>query len=283
MKKRYFDATTLALWILIVLVIIMVVTIVTLNVFLQDESAIKSLLLDLLNALLSAVTVGVIATMFTQIITQNIAKVKRNNDKLAEFGVKYIGTGISSKKDKRQLFGNSHIKKYPAEIKLLFISGNGFFKYFQNDLLNCLQSSNCSVKVLLLSTDPSNQAYIKRMEKLCPQETPYIQQVNDEAIPILQAIIDQLDEKKKKQIQLRFYKDEYRYNYRIAKYSTGESVYGKCWLNIQPFNRDAVDVSVGLNGEWDDEASSENNIFELLDTGFDCLWNEYEDTAYKFE
>ena len=48
--------------------------------------------MDLLNSLLSAVTVGVIATMFTQIITNNIAKIKKNNDKLKEFGVEYIGT-----------------------------------------------------------------------------------------------------------------------------------------------------------------------------------------------
>ncbi len=283
MKKRKIDSATVALWVLIVVMIVLIVTIVVLNIFLQSVSAMKDLLLDLLNSLLSAVTVGVIATMFTQIITKNIAKVKQNNDKLKKFGVNYIGTGISTKKDKLHLFGNKYTGEYPDEIKLLFISGNGFFNYFQNEILNCLQNSNCIVKIMLVSTDSSNKDYVRRMEKLCPQKTSYNHQVIEESVPLLQYIIDQLDEKKKGQIKLRFYRDEYRYNYRIAKYCDGDSISGKCWLNIQPFNRDAVDVSIGLNGEWSNEYESNDNIFELLDTGFDYLWNEYEFTEYKFQ
>lgn len=281
MKKRKLDSTVLALWILIALMLTLTITIVLLNIFLQSMSDIKKLLLDLLKSLLSAVTVGVIATMFTQIIANNLAKVKRNNDKLKKFGVTYIGTGISTKKDVIHLFGNPYTNEYPSEIKLLFISGNGFFRFFKKELLNCLQKSNCTVKILLLSTDISNQEYAQRMEKICPQKNSYFSQVNDESIPLLKSIVDQLDDDKKKQLKLRFYKDEYRYNYRISKYCSGDYVSGKCWLNIQPFNRDAIDVSIGLDGEWDNEISSNNNIFELLDIGFDQLWDEYKETEYK--
>jgi hypothetical protein len=231
---------------------------------------------------LSAVTVGVIATLFTQIITNNIAKIKRNNDKLKEFGVEYIGTGISTPKDTLHLFGNRYTKKFPSEIKLLFISGNGFFKHFQEELLQCVKYSDCTVKILLLATDAENAAYAARAERLCPQETSYFDQVNGESIPRLKEVIGQLEENKKKQIKLRFYKDEYRYNFRIAKYCSGDDIAGKCWLNIQPFNRDAVDLSVGLDGEWTNESQSESNIFELLDQGFDQLWKDYEATEYKF-
>lgn len=282
MKKRKNNSTSLALWILIFVMIAIILAIVILNIQLQSISEIKGLLLNLLNSLLSAVTVGLIATTFTQIITNNMIRVKRNNEKLREFGVEYIGTGLSTKKDTIQLFGNKYTKEYPHEIKLLFISGNGYFRFFQKELLQCVQNSDCTVKILLLSTDPSNQEFIARMESICPQNTPYSDQVEKESLPILQSVVDCLDENKKRQIQLRFYKDEYRYNFRIAKYCSEDSVFGKCWLNIQPFNRDAVDVSIGLNGGWNNESLSSNNVFELLDVGFDQLWDKYEKTDYLF-
>jgi hypothetical protein len=277
-NKKKIDSTVIGLWVLILIMIVLTATIVFLNIRLQSDEAIKSLLMDLLNSLLSAVTVGVIATMFTQIITNNIAKIKKNNDKLKEFGVEYIGTGISTPKDTLYLFGNKLTKEYPAEIKILFISGSGFFEIFQKDLLDCLKNSNCTVKILLLSTDPSNKEYITRMEKLCPQDPTYDHQINGQAIPLLRSISERLGNNKKGQLKIRFYKDEYRYNFRIAKYCEGDDIVGKCWLNIQPFNRDAIDVSIGLNGGWNNSASSDNNIYALLDTGFDLIWDEYEST-----
>lgn len=262
--------------------LVLVVTLVLVSIFLQSEEDINKLKFDLLEDLLSAATVGVVATLFTEIITNKILAVKRNNDKLKEFGVKYIGTGISSPADIRGLFGNPLLKKYPSEIKLMFISGNGFFLHFQKDLLKCLQNSNCTVKVLLLSTDPSNLDYARRMERICHQERTYFHQVDREAICLLQSVVDQLEERKKGQIQLRFYKDEYRYNFRIAKYCNGDEVSGKCWLNIQPLNRDAAELSIGLNGEWDDESSLKSNVFALLDDSFDQLWEDYAHTEHTF-
>lgn len=281
MKKRGFDSTTTALWVLIFVMIVLAVAIVFVNVCLQSESDMKETLLDSLNSLISAVIVGVIGTMFTKIIVDNLAKVKRNNDKLKEFGTEYIGTGESTKKDVLHLFGNKYINEYPKEIKLMFISGNIFINKFKKELLNCLQQSDCIVKILLISTDPLNQEYAKRMEKICPQKEPYHCQVNNKSINVLKSIANQLnDSNKRSQLKLRFYRDEYRYNFRIAKYCSGDNIAGKCWINVQPLNRDAVEVSIGLYGEWNNETSSDNNIYELLDEAFDKLWDEYEQTEY---
>jgi len=281
-KRKKYDSTSLAMWILIVIMLILTITIVILNIHMQSASDMKSLVFDLLNSLLSAVTVGLIATTFTKIITDNMAKVKRNNEQLSKFGIDYIGTGRSTPKDTLHLFGNPYIKEYPKEVKLFFISGNGYFRTFQKDLLQCVQNSDCTVKILLISTDPSNHEYIERMNSMCPQKTSYYEQVNDESLPILRSVVDSLDESKKGQIRIRFYKDEYRYNFRIAKYCFGDKIQGKCWLNIQPFCKDAVDLSVGLNGSWNNETVSDSNMFELLDRGFDQLWDKYRETEYNF-
>lgn len=283
MKKRKRDSTGLALWILIFTMLAIISAIIFLNIRMQSLSDMKSLLLNLLNSLLSAVTVGLIATTFTKIVANNMAKVKRNNEKLNEFGVEYIGTGRSTKKDTVRLFGNKYTGEYPDEIKLLFISGNGYFSRFNKEMLQCVQNSNCIVKILLLSTSAENNEYISRMEYMCPQKTSYSDQVNKESLPILQSVVDNLEQNKKDHIQVRFYKDEYRYNFRISKYCSDESVYGKCWLNIQPFNRDAVDVSIGLNGSWGNDNYTDSNIFELLDIGFDQLWDKYKESTYKFK
>lgn len=283
MKKKNCDFTSLALWILIAIMLVLIVLIVVLNIQMQSATEMKSLVFDLLNSLLSAVTVGLIATTFTKIIADNMAKVKRNNEQLKKFGVDFIGTGRSTKKDTLHLFGNPYTKRYPKEVKLLFISGNGYFKTFQRQLFQCVQNSDCVVKILLLSTAEDNLEYIKRMEFLCPQRTPYCDQVNKESLPILKSVVDKLDGNKKSQIQVRFYKDEYRYNFRIAKYCYGDRIQGKCWLNVQPFCKDAVDLSVGLNGSWNNESSSDGNIFELLDSGFDQVWNKYKETQWNYE
>ncbi len=282
MKKRFSNSSATALWILIGIMVTMIVAIIILNLMLQSMTDIKTLLLDLLNSLLSAVTVGLIISTFTKIITDNFARVKRNNQKLHEFGVEKIGSGRSSKIDILQFFGNEYKNNYPCELKIMFISGNGFFRIFQDKLYKCLANSDCRIKILIVSTAESNMPYIQRMEEMCPQEIPYRDQVEKQALPILQSIVDRLDGEKKKRISVRFYTDEYRYNFRIAKYCTDTDVQGRCWLNVQPFNRDAVDVSVGLTGVWDNDSLSNNNVFELLDNGFDQIWDKYEDTEYSF-
>lgn len=282
MKKRGFDSTTKALWVLIFVMIVLAVAIVLVNVCLQSESDMKEILLDLLNSLISAVIVGAIGTMFTKIIVDNLAKVKRNNDKLKEFGVEYIGDGESTKKDILCLFGNKYTKEYPKEIKIMYISGDNFFKDYEKELKNCLQESDCIVKVLLVSTCHQNRDFLNRMENICSQTESYCYQVNNKSIPTLQTIVNGLNRGKKKQLKLRFYKDEYRYNFRIAKYCTQNDVAGKCWVNVAPLNRNAKDTSIGLYGEWNNAISSANNIFESLDEAFDKLWDEYKYTEYTF-
>lgn len=281
MKRRSLSSSA-ALWILIAIMVVIIAAIIVLNVRLQSKDDIKELLLDLLESLLSAVTVGLIISTFTKIVTDNFARVKKNNQKLREFGVEKIGSGRSSKTDTLQFFGNAYKNEYPCELKIMFISGNGYFKLFQDQLLTCLKNSRCQVKILLLSPEEFNSPYIQRMEDMCPQKTPYRDQVVKETLPTLQGILDRLEDDQKQRLRVRFYTDEYRYNFRISKYCEGNDIQGRCWLNVQPFNKDAVDLSVALTGTWDNETSSESNIFELLDNGFDQIWKKYENTEYQF-
>lgn len=279
-KRIHFDITAALIAILIMVVLAFLVFIA---VFFYTENAdVKKLSYDLMSSLVTAVTVGLFTSISTNIIIKGFARVNRNNKMLSKFGVEYIGGGKSNRIDDKNLFGDKLLNRYPTEIKILFISGNGFFAKYQKHIFDCIKNSDCTVKILLVSTAQSNEDYLDRMEKICPQEKHYSIQVNSETIPTLQQIVDQLDDSKKKQLKLRFYKDEYRYNFRIAKYCYEDNTVGKCWLNVQPFNKDAIDLSVRLDGKWDDHSSEEENVFLNLDSGFDTLWDTYESTEYKF-
>lgn len=278
-NQNRFDLTTVLIIVLIMVVVAFLFFIVAF--FCSKNGDVEKLSYDLMSSFVTAVTVGLFTSISTNVIIKGFARVNRNNKKLADFGVKYIGGGKSTRIDDTKLFGSKILNSHPNEIKLLFISGNGFFERYQKHILSCISESDCYVKILLISTDHSNADYLKRMEDVCPQEPSYYKQVNEQSIPILKSIVDGLDDDKKDRLQLRFYKDEYRYNYRIAKYYYDDNIVGKCWLNVQPFNKDAIDLSVRLDGEWDDN-SSNKNVFSELDRGFDLLWDKYESTEYKF-
>lgn len=251
--------------------------IIAANILLQNLSDWKKILTDLLNDILSVAIVGVIATIFTKIISDNFFKIKKNNDKLLSFGVEKIGEGKSTVEDTINLFGNEKLKKYPSVIKLMFITGNGFFKTFIKDIAECLQNSDCSIKILLMSVNDDNKDYIDRCEFLCPQTTPYSKQLTDETLVILNPLINKFPGR----IEIRYFKDEYRYNFRIAQYRIKDgSQDNMCWLNIQPFNKDAIDLSIGLTGSWNSSMKHiEENIFYQLDKGFDLIWDKYKPTV----
>lgn len=185
MKRR--KGFGISFYIFAAILIVLVILIILANFFLQENADWKSILTDLLNDILSVAIVGVIATFFTKIISDNFFKIKRNNDKLLSFGVDKIGGGKSTAEDIINLFGDVKTNKYPSEIKLMFITGDGFFKTFKNDIVECLQNSEFNIKILLMSINDNND-YIKRCEEICPQDVPYFNQTTETTLPILNAI-----------------------------------------------------------------------------------------------
>lgn len=136
-RKRFEISFTVFAAILLIVIILIVLA----NVLLQEEGDWKKILTDLLNDILSVAVVGVIATFFTKIISDNFFKVKRNNNKLLSFGVERVGEGKSTANDIIDLFGDKKADNYPSEIKLMFITGNKFFDEYQEDIEECLSKS----------------------------------------------------------------------------------------------------------------------------------------------
>ena len=150
------------------------------------------------------------------------------------------------------------------------------------DIERCLKKSDCEIKILLLDTSNENQQYVIRAEEMCPQGHSYWFQIYEQSLKLLQELITKT-KCSENRIKVRFYRDEYRYHYRLAKYhNANDSITTKLFMNVQPFNKDAVDVSIGFKGEHNDGIEGENFI-TLLDDGFDYLWDKYEHTEHRFD
>jgi hypothetical protein len=260
--------------------IVIIVGIIIFNLAFQTKNDWKTIGADLIASLLSAITVSLIIGTFTKIISDNILKIEKNDRWLKSFGVDKIGGGRSTHKDTIELFGNPYKNHFPKEVKLLFITGNGFLNHFKNEIITYLKNPTSKLKILLVDVSKSNIDFVERMEAICPQKTSYKDQIEKESLPALREIIAETGAKDR--IQLRFFKDEYRYNYRIAKYLDDENVEIKCWWNVQPFNKDAVDLSIMLHGVCNSDTPPDNNVVNYLDKGFDFIFDKYKNTEYKF-
>lgn len=222
---------SLDIWVMLLVMLTIVCAIIALNVFMQEPDDWRKLAFDLMNALLSAIVVGLIISTFTKVIAERLLSVKKNDRKLAGFGVREIGTGESSNKDRLDMFGNPLLGKYPKEIKLFFITGNGFINRFRADIIKAVVEGNCRIKILIASKD-DNGDFLMRMEALCPQKTSYEEQIEKETLPAIDHIREELKDKKDR-ISVRFYKDEFRYCFRIAKfYDMDLGSRSNYWVNV---------------------------------------------------
>ena len=279
MRIRNKKTSGLAFWVMLVMMLATIAAIILVNLFWLDRAGWKTLAMELMSSLLSAITISLIIGTFTKIISEHLFAVKRNDRKLASFGIQQISTGISTTKDVLDLFGNPYKKQYPKEICLLFITGNSFFKVFQHEIIHCLQRG-CCIKVMLASPHEANFDFLKRMEQLCPQKTSCANQISQETLPLVEKIRKEAGNTEGR-IMVRFYRDEYRYNYRSARYLIGENeLQTNYWINISPPNTDAVDLSVVLKGCAYSTEEIQNSIFEKTDKSFSFLWEKYRSTEY---
>ena len=133
--------SNLLLFVMFFVMILFIVLIVVLNVLFQERTDWINLLFGLMGDLLSAIVIGLFLGLVTKIITNRLFSVELNMKKLRDFGIHGIGTGKSNDSDIRKMFGSNIPKKrYPYEIKLLFLTGNIFLKEFKKQIIKCLDS-----------------------------------------------------------------------------------------------------------------------------------------------
>ncbi len=278
MKRKYKFRTTLFFWIMSAIVAAVVISVfVTGGIYLNEENWI-SVLTSVTKDLITAIVVTFIVGAFFKMITEKFFLVKKNDRLLRKFGVLNVGTGKSTKSDVHSIFGYKFLNIYPQEIHMLYITGNVYLSTFKDELIECLKHGS-NVKILLVSTDEENIGFVNRLEKIYGKEVnEFIKQIDD-----VKKMIDELKIEYPNQISLRFYQDEYFYNFRSAKYYDEKkgTVFYKSNINVQPFNTPAADCSIGLSGTYKDTDNNlDSNIFYLNDQTFDDLWEKYEKTNY---
>lgn len=165
---------------------------------------------------------------------------------------------------------------------MLYITGNVYLKSFKNEIIGCLKN-NCEIKLLLVSTDSNNINFVHSLENTYGiEKDEFVNQIDD----VKNLVSDLNKTTNSNKIKIRFYQDEYFYNFRSAKYydSKTDTILCKSNINIQPFNKPAVDCSIGLSGTYkNNDTDLGSNIFYQNDQTFDKLWEKYKDTEFICE
>lgn len=260
---------------------IILVIIVLGCVYLKQENWV-TILTNLTKDAFTAILITSIIGTFYKMLLERFFIIKKNDRLLKKFGVQSVGTGISTGKDKRNIFGNKFLGDYPKEIRMLYVTGIKYLQTFENELEECLENG-CEIKILLISEKEEKgdgvNHYISRLAEM-------YKTTEDEIIKQLKEVkekIKDLNELYPNKISIRFYQDEYFYNFRSAAYLyKNDRILYKCNINIQPFNHPASEYSIGLSGTYydDDEETkkADKNIFVHNNEAFDMLWNKYDYT-----
>lgn len=277
--------TKMSLTFLILLSAFLIAAALTSVLIIFDDNTMKKSLYNILSEINKALIITIIFGSATKLISDEIIKVKVNDKKMRRLGIYSIGEGKLDKKQTKIMFGGSGYA-YPTELKFCFISGNAFMDKFQPEIMEAIKHG-CKLKLII--ADPiKSKDYLTRAEMVCKQEGKdgsYIDQCIF-TIKLVEKMKNEIQENNYPgSIEVRHYHDEYRYNYRIAKYfdpEKGEII--RTWINFQPLNKDAIDQSLTVLGKYDEDYVKEEisrvdkesqSIVLSLDTSFDSLWDIY--------
>ncbi|MCH5151664.1 MAG: hypothetical protein J1F65_03275 [Clostridiales bacterium] len=288
MNKRH-NLRDLTIILLFVVTIVIIVAIVVLNLVIQQEADLKKLLIDLLNDVLSAIVIGLFVGMLVKVFTDKPFSIKVDYRIMKKAGISNIGNGISNKDDINKMFGSDILEKnYPRQLKLLFLTGNVFLTFFKTDIIRCIKNG-CEVQLLLASYDKNNLPYLERISKLYhDSKVDYEAELREDALKTVDEILQETIGMAGS-LKVRFYRDEYQNNIRVAKYidqpphHTDISYY---WINLQPLTLPAKTLSLALKGfiesdTEDEESDDEKNLCKQSEKGFNLLWDIYKETEYK--
>lgn len=242
-------------------------------------------LYDILYEIDKALILTTIFGTVTKIISDDIVSVKKNDEKMKKLGIHSIGEGRLDKKQTKIMFGGSGYK-YPRELKFCFITGIAFLNDLKGKIIEAIKHGT---HIKLLLADPiKSKDYLTRVSYINPQGGKYGDFFNQlKEAEVLVAGINELIKKHNYSgsIEIRHYIDEYRYNFRIAKYFDDvKGVTTNAWINFQPINKNAIDQSLTVIGRHDytnkeNESSvikDSQNIVISLDESFNTLWELYK-------
>lgn len=280
MKKKRFPLTLIILLVALVLVIISLLLII-----LAPDNIIHPSIKDILKEINKALVLSVIIGTITKLVAEDINKVKLNDMKMRRLGIHSIGEGLLDKKQANIMFGGNGYA-YPRELKFLFITGISFMQTFEKRIMEAVKNG-CHLKLLIADIERSDD-YLTRASVMCPQNTKsgsYLEQIADVNALIARMQKEITDNGYKGTVEVRHYTDEYRYNFRIAKYQAANNDLVRAWINFQPINKTAIDQSLTVLGEYSDteqlsgltqvEKESRNIVLSLEDS-FDMLWEIYK-------
>ena len=254
MKKRN---PNFLLWFMFIAMLAVIAAIVVFNLLFLKHDDWRKLLLDLMSDLLSAIVIGLFLGLVTKIMTDRLFSIQINMKRMRDFGIEQIGTGLSTEADCRHMFGHERpLKRYPHELKLLFLTGNKFLAHFKEQLIKALDEG-CVISLLIASPEQENAEYLERCSfRYNHGDVDYIKEIKTDSLKTVSEI----------------------------KQATKNPQN----FNVQPLIKPAIDLSIALKGSIEchfdkENVDNKNNLCAVSEQGFDLLWSKYKDTEPLYE
>ena len=246
---------------------------------------------DILYKIVEVSCITIIVTtplgILAKIITERWFSVNINMLELRKNGISSIGSGISDQTDINKMFGTKRLtKNYPYKLKLFFLTGNKFLYLFQKQITKCMDEG-CEVQLLIADPDDDNRNFLERNAALLtnkenPGSVDYVNELKTETFSHIKSIRN--NSVHPENLKVRFYRDEYINNVRIAKYIDGKGEISHYWINLQPLSNCAINLSVALKGTvtFDSKTNKDTNMCLASEAGFEKLWDIYQNTENKY-
>lgn len=229
------------------------------------EEMFKDVLGSIIATLITAAITGIVAWL---IIKGNYKKLTFAS-KMKKFGfLQTVSVNEISEHEKRMIYFHSN------EIKIIYVSGNSFFKKNEHYLREAL-ARNVNIKILLAKPNNAFLTDIERMEKNrnIREENTFI---SDETYKI-HDFIEEINKEYKNKIQVKYFSSEYRLPMIIAKKYEEDEITTSGWLTVTlpPYKSKKHFI---LRGRYKDdeeilESNEELNFIYMMDIHFDSIWN----------
>lgn len=281
-KIKKFFSFKIILSILCVLVIISFGLCILLSYLIYGELEWDKIFFEIIKIGFSTLIITVPLGIFAKITTDKLFAVDVDMRKMRKLGIDGIGTGLLTLKDEELMFGTQKAKKYPINLKLMFLTGKAFLNKYKDQIVECM-NNGCKVQLLLASSNEKNWDYLRRdaeIHRKGESNVNYVEEIVNQSLEYVKYIREK--SLNPTNINVRFYIDEFQNNLRIAKYLSENNETSYYWINLQPYSKCAKELSIALKGKITNDfghilsnTESENNVCLASEVGFDDLWNKY--------
>lgn len=246
----------------------------------------RSILFEIDKGLFITGILGFVLSFASRLLAEDILAISRDNKRLRKIGIRSITNTRLEKEEIRLMFGDDR-SGYPLELKFIFVSGINFVEEFKPFMLRAIEHGT-DIKIMI--GDPyskEGRAFLEHNQEFRGKRNKNNMTDVEECDSVTKKLRDMQKEITDRaltgSLRLRYYTDQYRYNYRIAIFEDkNKKRETRMWSNFQPQTKIAMELSLAIYGTHNEADFDETSLVKTdeekrslvleTDSSFDKLW-----------